>query len=238
MSQVIVQGSTTTVFASFPGGTAPYVCYRLHKGDTSSAAPSLGTTGDWTLNGLWVDLDGTDTDTEGPLWAQIQDNVGALLDVPLGVVWNSPIGYLPNDQTAELLLARLDMDNGSLPTVKIACSNGALPAVVIDSAQNGISLNCVGHGIDIKRGAGSNAIRDNATDYLTRIANALLDLANGIETGYTLRQMLRLSMASLMGKSTLAGGTRKYRNPADTKDRITATTDVQGQRLSVTLDPS
>lgn len=69
------------------------------------------------------------------------------------------------------------------------------------------------------------------------IASALLDLAAGIETGLTLRQGLRVFFAAMAGKSNShAAGTPKYRNLADSKDRISATTDVDGNRTGVTLD--
>jgi hypothetical protein len=78
----------------------------------------------------------------------------------------------------------------------------------------------------------------NATG-LAAIATALLDLANGVETSHTLRQVLRVIFGVMAGKSN--GGnttTQHFRNQADTKDRVTATTDVDGNRSSVTLDES
>ena len=60
-----------------------------------------------------------------------------------------------------------------------------------------------------------------------------------VEGTYTLPQWLRLVGAALFGKVT-GGGTSnpKFRDTADTKDRIDATVDVQGNRTSVTLDGS
>jgi len=54
----------------------------------------------------------------------------------------------------------------------------------------------------------------------------------------TVRQFARLAASVLFGKSTISGSNRKYRDKADTKDRISATTDGNGQRTAVTLDPS
>lgn len=57
------------------------------------------------------------------------------------------------------------------------------------------------------------------------------------EGAETLRQLLRLLRAPLLGKSTGGGtGTRTFRNAADTKARVTATVDANGNRTSVTVD--
>lgn len=73
------------------------------------------------------------------------------------------------------------------------------------------------------------------------INNALLD-TQFVEPGLTLRQALRLMAAALAGKASGAastGGTVKFRNAvADSKDRITAVVDANGNRTSITLDAS
>ncbi len=77
-----------------------------------------------------------------------------------------------------------------------------------------------------------------ATDAVSEIANGLLDLADSIETGLTLRNSTRLIAAACAGKASgLATTTAVYRNAvADSKDRITATVDASGNRSSVTTD--
>jgi hypothetical protein len=67
-------------------------------------------------------------------------------------------------------------------------------------------------------------------------ADALLDRANGIETGWTPRKMLRIVFAALAGKASGLGTAPVYRDVNDTKARITATTTEAGNRTSVTLD--
>lgn len=68
-------------------------------------------------------------------------------------------------------------------------------------------------------------------------ADALLDRTDGVETSRTLRQSLRLMLASLAGKFSGAGTTEaKIRDTNDTKDRITATVDEDGNRTAVTYD--
>lgn len=73
----------------------------------------------------------------------------------------------------------------------------------------------------------------------TSIADALFDLANGVESGETLRQCLRLLRAALVGKSAgFPSGPARFRDRADTRDRIAATVDADGNRTAVTIDPS
>lgn len=76
-----------------------------------------------------------------------------------------------------------------------------------------------------------------AADVGTEIANAILDLANGVETGVTLRQAQRLSLAALAGKlSGAATTTIAIRDVNDTKTRITGTVDADGNRTAVIYD--
>lgn len=68
-------------------------------------------------------------------------------------------------------------------------------------------------------------------------AAAHLDLSNGIETGVTPRQALRGILAAALGKlSGAATTTVVIRDANDTKDRITATVDADGNRTAVTKD--
>jgi hypothetical protein len=75
------------------------------------------------------------------------------------------------------------------------------------------------------------------------IATTLLDLLNGVETNKTVRQALRLVLSTAAGKlSGATGGVGNdnilIRDTTDTKTRVSATVDPNGNRLSVTLDAS
>lgn len=71
------------------------------------------------------------------------------------------------------------------------------------------------------------------------VADALLDRANGVETGRTLRQSARLWNAAAAGKSSGAATTTfKLRDQADAKDRISATVDADGNRTAISVDLS
>lgn len=68
-------------------------------------------------------------------------------------------------------------------------------------------------------------------------ADALLDRVDGIETGFTPRQVLRLISAVLVGKASGLGTTTAiFRDLTDVKDRVTSTVDGDGNRSSVTKD--
>jgi hypothetical protein len=69
-------------------------------------------------------------------------------------------------------------------------------------------------------------------------ADALLDRANAVETGMTVRQALRLNTSVLGGKASGGGsGTETFRNAvADSKDRVVSTNDASGNRTSVVTD--
>jgi hypothetical protein len=57
-----------------------------------------------------------------------------------------------------------------------------------------------------------------------------------VETGLTVRETLRIAISALGGKVSISGNTVTFRDVNDTVDRITATTDSNGQRTAVTLD--
>lgn len=58
-----------------------------------------------------------------------------------------------------------------------------------------------------------------------------------VETGYSLRESLKLMLSAMAGKLSGAGtSTVTIRNVTDTKDRITATVDTNGNRTSITTD--
>lgn len=68
-------------------------------------------------------------------------------------------------------------------------------------------------------------------------ADALLDRADAIESGWTPRQALRIVLSALAGKlSGAATNTALIRDVTDAKTRITATVDADGNRSAVTYD--
>lgn len=82
---------------------------------------------------------------------------------------------------------------------------------------------------------------DVTTDGIPSIsesADGLLDRSNGVESGRTLRQILRLMASVLLGKASGGAASSVFRDTNDTKDRVTTTANASGDRTSVTYDPS
>jgi hypothetical protein len=71
---------------------------------------------------------------------------------------------------------------------------------------------------------------------ITNIVDALF--AKVIENGETFEQQLKLIRAEAAGKVAVSGNTVSFRDAADSKDRIVATVDEQGQRTAITTDVS
>ena len=57
-----------------------------------------------------------------------------------------------------------------------------------------------------------------------------------VEGTETFKQQVRLMRAEAAGKVSVSGSTVSFRDAADSKDRIVATVDDQGQRTSITTD--
>lgn len=76
-------------------------------------------------------------------------------------------------------------------------------------------------------------------DIPTAVANATAVLAAMVEGTETLAELLRLVRAALVGRSDgFPAGPVHFRDGANTKNRITAQTDPDGNRTSVITDPS
>lgn len=60
-----------------------------------------------------------------------------------------------------------------------------------------------------------------------------------LETGFTAEELMRLLSAVMLGKAAGGGtATRTFRDVNDTKDRVTATVETDGDRIAITLDPA
>lgn len=68
-------------------------------------------------------------------------------------------------------------------------------------------------------------------------ANAAATWQTALESGMTAAELVRIMLAALTGKTTGIGTpTEHYRDAADTKDRVTATFDANGNRITVAVD--
>lgn len=89
-------------------------------------------------------------------------------------------------------------------------------------------------------GGGGDATEANQTQILSDIA-ALRDYdpeTDTVEGSETYAEAQRLIRSEAAGKVRVSGNNVIFRDAADSKDRITASTDKDGQRLSVTVDGS
>jgi hypothetical protein len=80
----------------------------------------------------------------------------------------------------------------------------------------------------------TSCMNDNALSQIT--AKIIADIADG---SYDLQEMMRIIFSACACKSTGGGtNTLKFRDGADSKDRIAATVDSDGNRTGVVLDGS
>jgi hypothetical protein len=116
--------------------------------------------------------------------------------------------------------------------------NAALASVCTEARLSELDSGTAGkaaHQVDIIQ-------TDTTTDIPVLIAAlnniSVADIIAGITDGsYDLQEMTRIMFAALAGKASGGGTTtNKFRNSADTKDRITATVDAIGNRTAIILD--
>jgi len=84
------------------------------------------------------------------------------------------------------------------------------------------------------RTAGTAALSTNAVTIAAGAVDSIVDEV--IEGTYTMRQMLRMMAAALLGKISGGGtATITFRDTGDSANRIVATVDANGNRTAVTL---
>ena len=142
--------------------------------------------------------------------------------------------------TAEIGTAGAGLTNINLPdqtmnitgdiTGSLSGSVGSVTGAVGSVASGGITAASIA--------ADAIGASELAADAANEIADALLDRTDGVETGLTLRGAMRLQAAVLAGKVSGAGTASEiFRNAvADSKARITATTDPNGNRTTIVAD--
>jgi hypothetical protein len=137
-------------------------------------------------------------------------------------------GRLP----AALITGRIDASVGAMASAVLTASAIAADAITDAKVAADVTIASVTGSVGsvATNGITGGSFAAGAMDA------ALLDLINGIETGLTLRQALRLIAAACAGKASgLATTTATYRNAvADTTDRLVATVDANGNRTAIT----
>ena len=124
--------------------------------------------------------------------------------------------------------ARIGANGANLSTLATA-ANLATVASYLDT-EIGTIITAVGTTIQNQISALNNLTA-------AQIAAGLLDLTDGIETNWTVRQGLRIFLSALAGKVSGAEDTPIiFRDVNDTKNRIVATVDSSGNRTAITRD--
>lgn len=140
----------------------------------------------------------------------------------IDVVWRNQILIAETGVSGLTAAESTQLFSASLETSVLAIPTAAENRAEMDS--NSIELAII--------------VDDTANSIPAQIA-ALTDFnpsADILENGKTYDELWRVDHSALAGKSSKIGSTETFRDDADTKDRITATTDTNGQRLTVSTD--
>jgi hypothetical protein len=148
------------------------------------------------------------------------DAIYSRIGAPAGLSIADDIAGIGAAPTAAAIRTEIDTNSTQLAAIKAKTDN--LPADPADASDIAASFSAVEAAIAAVPTSAQNA-------------DAIFDRANGIETGMTLRQAIRLMSAVMLGKSSGHPGSPVYRDVNDLKDRVTATVS-SGNRSVVILD--
>jgi len=176
-------------------------------------------------DGVW-DEDATAHQTQGS-FGQVLGDSGADADTVWALV-NTNLDATISSRASAAALTTVQADTDDIQT--------RLPAALvggrIDSSVGAMAADVVTATAIAADAIGASEL---ATDAAAEIADAVLDEV--IEGTRTLRQILRGFSSALLSKlSGAATATNTFRDIDDTKARITATVDADGNRTAITLD--
>lgn len=181
--------------------------------------------------------EGTGYHTYAPAQAETNGDLAAFTFHGTGAIPVTVQIYTSFPQSADNAtnIALIKTSTDEIGTAGAGLTNINLPNQTMDIVGN-ITGNLSGSVGSV--GANGISAASLAADAGTELATALLDLANGVETGTTVRQALKILGAALAGKVSGAGTTTiTFRNMGDASDVIVATVDADGNRSAVTLTP-
>lgn len=154
---------------------------------------------------------------------------------------NPLIARMSSSSTAGAILqADISYDDNQSPAFDRFRANSAHTYLLIPQATATISTSA----ITSTANASAVAVRTELATELARMDIAVSAVApqvmsSAVEAGVTLQQSLRLQSAVLLGKVSGAGtGTETFRDVNDTKNRVVATVDANGNRTSIIKDAS
>lgn len=197
----------------------------------ASAFPGvLGAT--FTTNALWnITNDGT-SGGEGYSGSIYQGDAGLVQLTSEPLLWADPVsgGQLRGAGTVASI--PLEYDRNLKPRSLTAPSIGPAEGGV-HPASVATQITSLDGRIPAALGAEGGMISDLPESEI----DSIWDLDDGIETSLTPRECLRLMAAATLGKVSGGGtGTERFRDFGDTKYRITATVDSNGNRSAITYD--
>ncbi len=204
--------------ASAPGPAKVSDLGTVQTADHTAAIAAIPTT-----------MRGTDNAATATALATVDSNVDAIL-VDTGTTLPNQITGLNDFNPASDTVARVTLVDTTTVNTDMRGTDGANTTapntVVPDEAGTAAALHATTDGLI--------TTVDTVVDALPTLAEIL---AGGNVDGYTLEETLKLCLAGLAGKlSGAATATITIRAADDSKDRITATVDADGNRSAVTLD--
>ena len=202
---------------------------KLSKNGGTFAAKNDSNAASHDANGWYaVNLDATDTNTAGILTVYIHVS-GAL------PVWREYIVLPANVYDSLFSTDKLQVDITQVAGNTVSGVNDFKADV--SNLDVAVSTRSSHSAADVWSVA-TRSLTDKAGFSLSNAGiDAIVDEV--VEGSLTLRQAVRLFLSALAGKSSGGGTTTiNFRDLADTKNRITATVDSNGNRTNVTLDGS
>lgn len=213
--------------------SSPFVGLHILAIDTSN---DTGDVGFWSLGGEYSIVLDPDETVDGESVVKV---VGSFSIERTG-------GALAKAKVIDGIVDDILIDTGTTLDTKINTIDGIVDAILLDTAEIGVAgagltninlpdqiMNIVG---DITGNlSGSVGSVTSGVTLDAAAVDAILD--DPVEGAITLRQAMRVLLAYLAGRAS-GGGTAnpKFRDQANTKDRISMTVDGSGNRSSVTLD--
>jgi hypothetical protein len=170
--------------------------------------------------------------TTGSIGKFVVDNLDTKVSTVPGLTWDQA---KTSHTTADTFGDYVDVKNSS----RLAPTAAGRTLDVTTTGEVGVDLSNVNGTLDAAEiGADAITAAKVAPDVGVEFANSLLDLSNGVETNYTLRQWARILAAVIAGRSS-GNDTNApiFRDWNNTKNRVTSSTNATG-RTAVTLDPN
>ena len=227
-------------------------------GSAGAALSAAGTAGDpWStvLPGAYTIgtagyIIGNNLDAPISVVDTVVDSIKSTVDTNLDAAVSSRLAdadfIAPDNATISTIGSTVATNLDATVSSRLASSSYEAPdnatigviAGYTDSIESRIPAALVGGRMDASVGAMANNVitaAATASDFGAEVADAVHDEV--VEGTTTLRESVRLINAAVAGKASgLDGTTAVYRDLADTKDRITATVDANGNRTAVTRD--